>query len=207
MSKKEAIKNLLVDFMADYDSNCWSNDDVYEKYAEKINKVRTMDEIIVFTELTKKVKDLEAKLAESEEKYEEFKQVISKCTGELPPNVAFDIANDDIRYQIICNLTDRNQEHRNTIKELKQQLAEKEKSHKWTVCKLCEQEMNQDKISFAVEKLEKVKELVHNHIKEIANDLSEEDDERLNQKHTIHGLATAITYIDNQIKQLKENVK
>lgn len=63
---------------------------------------------------------------------------------------------------------------------------------------------NQDKISFCIEQLEKVKELAHNHIKEIANDLSEEDDERLNQKHTIHGLATAITDIDNQIKELKE---
>lgn len=61
----------------------------------------------------------------------------------------------------------------------------------------------QEKISFAIAELEKVKELAHKHIKEIANDLSEEDDERLNQKHTIHGLATTITDIDNQIKQLR----
>ena len=94
--------------------------------------------------------------------------------------------------------------------ELEQQLAEKEKQieevKKWWSYQF-NREINtylQDKISFAVEQLEKVKELAHNHIKEIANDLSEEDDERLNQKHTIHGLATAITDIDNQIKQLKE---
>ena len=60
---KEAIKNLLIDFVADYDPNKWSNDDVYEKYAEKIDNVRSMGEIIAFTELTKKVKDLERRLA------------------------------------------------------------------------------------------------------------------------------------------------
>ena len=60
---KEAIKNLLMDFMADYDPNKWSNDDVYEKYAEKIDNVRSMGEIIAFTELTKKVKDLEHRLS------------------------------------------------------------------------------------------------------------------------------------------------
>lgn len=60
---KEAIKNLLMDFMADYDPNKWSNDDVYEKYAEKIDNVRSMGEIIAFTELSKKVKDLEHRLS------------------------------------------------------------------------------------------------------------------------------------------------
>ena len=60
---KEAIKNLLMDFMADYDPNKWSNDDVYEKYAEKIDNVRSMGEIIAFTELTKKVKNLEHRLS------------------------------------------------------------------------------------------------------------------------------------------------
>ena len=62
---KEAIKNLLMDFMADYDPNKWSNDDVYEKYAEKIDKVRSMGEIIAFTELAKKFKDIEAKLTQA----------------------------------------------------------------------------------------------------------------------------------------------
>lgn len=64
--------------------------------------------------------------------------------------------------------------------------------------------LHQEKISFCIEQLEKVKDLAHNRIKKIANDLSEEYDEQLNQKHTIHGLANAITDIDNQIKQLKE---
>ena len=62
MSKK-AIKNLLIDFITDYDPNKWSNDDVYEKYAEKIDNVRSMGEIIAVTELTKKVKKLEHRLA------------------------------------------------------------------------------------------------------------------------------------------------
>lgn len=75
--------------------------------------------------LQDKIVDLEAKLEESEEKCEELKQVISKYTGELLPNVAFDIADDDIRYQIANNLIDRNQEHRKTIKKLKQSQNQK----------------------------------------------------------------------------------
>ena len=100
---KEAIKNLLMDFMADYDPNKWSNDDVYEKYAEKIDKVRSMGEIIAFTELTKKFKDLEAKLAESEKS----KEINIKERDKICLEMA----------------TDYNKQ----ILELKQQLAEKEK--------------------------------------------------------------------------------
>ena len=119
------------------------------------------------------IADLEAKLAESEEKCEELKQSISKCTGELPPNVAFDIVNDDIRYQIVCNLIDRNNEHRNTIKQLKQQLAEKEKEienfkFKLELRAMNLQEINMERVALEkqvkkhnqdkIELLEKVKE-------------------------------------------------
>lgn len=92
---------------------------------------------------------------------------------------------------------------------LQKALAEKEEEFMQVVkdWKSLVESKNQDKISFAVEQLEKVKELAHNHINEIVNDLSEEDDERLNQKHTIHGLATVITDIDNQIASLKKGVE
>ena len=74
---KEAIKNLLMDFMADYDPNKWSNDDVYEKYAEKIDNVKSMGEIIAVTELTKKVKDLEHRLSNCIEPKEDYYVIVS----------------------------------------------------------------------------------------------------------------------------------
>lgn len=208
--------------------------------------------------LEKEFADLEAKLAESEEKCEEFKQVISKCTGELPLNVAFDIANDDIRYQIVCNLTDRNQEHRNTIKQLKQQLAglqqekieytdtinfvetsepdivakeldrlnqqlaEKEKElselkrigEKGHLNDLIEEKRkenkilikaieksNQDKISFAVEKLTELKKWID----EMLNGWkTNQDVNQLTRAGICLSLENVGYKIDNQIKQLKE---
>lgn len=91
---KEAIKNLLMDFMADYDPNKWSNDDVYEKYAEKIDNVRSMGEIIAFTELTKKVKDLEHRLANCIEP--KFKQG-DKCYGIIDTFAYTDVFPVEIR--------------------------------------------------------------------------------------------------------------
>lgn len=162
--------------------------------------------------------ELEQKLAESEEKCDEFKQAISKCSGELPPNVAFDIANDDIRYQIVCNLTDRNQEHRKTIRELKQQLAEKEKEYQ-SFKKIADENVNylknrileetrnytQDKISFAVEQLEKVKNRIESKVESVYKRLDD-----LNIKivceSTSRQLSTyeeIVKEIDNQIKAIK----
>lgn len=84
-------------------------------------------------------------------------------------------------------------------------LAEKEKSYKWTVCKLCEIEINQDKISFAVEQLEKVKEW--------CEDNYDTCDDTINDcKGKVIGLDKVIfnadkplyEFIDQQIEQLKE---
>lgn len=80
---KEAIKNLLMDFMADYDPNKWSNDDVYEKYAEKIDNVRSMGELIAITELTKKVKKLETRLANCIEPKFKIGQKVWYIVGKL----------------------------------------------------------------------------------------------------------------------------
>lgn len=109
---KETIKNLLIDFMADYDPNKWSNDDVYEKYAEKIDNVRSMGEIIAFTEITKKVKTLEAKLAESESKVKVGEFWHSAYQGK---QLDYDKVYAELRQSY-----DENEK-------LKQQLAEKEK--------------------------------------------------------------------------------
>ena len=102
-----------------------------------------------------KIANLEAKLAESEDKNKKLKDEVRKS------NVG------------IANL-------KNQLKQVKEKLAEKDKSYKWTVCKLCEQEINQDKIDFCIEKLTKVK---------------------LYAQHIQGGL---INYIEDLIKQLKE---
>lgn len=85
--------------------------------------------------------ELKQQLAEKEKEIEEIKQIISKYTDKLPDNVAFDIANDDIRYQIVSNLIDKNTNYRNQIKELRQA-----------------------KTDFAIEQLEKVKEFCEDYI-------------------------------------------
>ena len=77
------------------------------------------------------------------------------------------------------------------ISDLEEKLAEKEEQLKYyeTLLKRqCNECKNQDKISFAVEQLEKVKEWVKKRFEEISC-IYEED---------------AIEYINNQIKQLKE---
>lgn len=81
------------------------------------------------------IKALRGELEEVNEKLEELIKSVSTCTSKLPDGVAFDIANDDIRYQIVCNLIDRNGEHRKIIKDLKSKLAESESElkeyHDW----------------------------------------------------------------------------
>ena len=147
----------------------------------------------------RKIDDLEAKLAESEKK--NFELVSKLNLKEHKP--AF------------CTLADRDCEALGQVEELKQQLAEKDDEllqkekkiqdlmlcefvattldfNKLSAdnCKLREQlaEHDQDKISFAVEQLEKVKEYI------------ERDKDW--QVFAIAGLIK--NQIDNQIKQLKE---
>lgn len=112
--------------------------------------------------------------------------------------------------------------------QLKQQLAEKEKENKRLKFDLAmyrsanelinrfgiekardvmfqtEKTKKQGQIDYAVEQLERLRELALNHIREIANDFSEDADERLNQRHTIHGCSTVITDINQLITEIKE---
>lgn len=197
--------------MQEYDNKDQKIADLETKLAKSNENVKLLAETRVA--MCDTIKDLETKLAESEERCDELKQAISKCTDKLPPNVAFDIANDDIRYQIICNLTDRNQEHRNTIKELKQQLAEKEKEierlnlefqtqedwqEKWQ--KLYDETCNldQDKIEFAVEQLRLLKSQIIEKRRLYKGKFSEFS----------NGIRDALydveEDIDNQINELKE---
>lgn len=123
-----------------------------------------------FIKLQKYIADLEAKLAESNNKsytlesYNNF--VNNQCKKLIKEN-----------------------------KQLKQQLAEKEKEFNWLHEKFAKyrEYRHQDKISFAVEQLEKVKEK--------ANE-KQELDWGMGFRYKDHW--DIVTEIDNQIKQLKE---
>jgi chromosome segregation ATPase len=157
-----------------------------------VNKKDLMNELGA----NKQIADLEAKLAESEEekqeyliKYKHWRTECAKLEEQL---------NNSEQKCLICSKDQENEQ-------LKQQLAEKEKEiekNETTISalrnsvyidmlniemlELRELNRNQDKISFAVEQLEKVKEWVKKRFEEISC-IYEED---------------ATEYIDNQIKQL-----
>lgn len=183
---KEAIKNILIAFICDYDPNKWSNDDVYDKYAEKIDKVRSMGEIIAVTELTKKVADLEAKLAEQKlladtilKSYVEANKSLGEQLLEKETRIA-ELEDKDWYEGLIKQLEDQCGRLLEERDNAKQQLALKETDlslarneintlkHNLKIAQehdkvMCEQllEMcngcHQDKISFALEQLEHLK--------------------------------------------------
>ena len=191
------------------------------------------------------IKALRGELEEVNEKLEELIKSVSTCTSKLPDGVAFDIANDDIRYQIVCNLVDRNNEHRNTIKQLKQQLKEKDKENNELVFIIEEMEQfvweqlnnenfdkykaydemftkikqltkhspyektRQDKISFTIEQLEKVKNRIESKVASIYKKLDELNVEIVceSTSRQLDAYEEISKEIDNQIKQLKGKVE
>ena len=72
---KEEIKDLLLDFTVEYDPVSWSNEKVYDKFTE------------IFYQ---KFADLEAKLAESEKKYNELKEICSRLVDKYEKFVKVD---------------------------------------------------------------------------------------------------------------------
>lgn len=81
--------------------------------------------------------------------------------------------------------------------DLEAKLAEKEKSHKFEICRMCEQEFYQDKISFAVEQFEKVKEFAEDILDDAIKNCS------LNESY----YDNLLDYIDKQIEELKKEMK
>ena len=160
-----------------------------KKFIEELNKEHEI--ILGFQEYEKKIADLEAKLAESEEQLKEelvekkgLERALSACNHQ----------NDEFA-DMIKKLV-------NEKEELKQQLAEKDKeieyykkqakklnneAQKYFEDAYCNDSIYQDKISFCIEQLEKVKE--HN------DNLVCDDEDYYNY---------ITAFIDNQIKQLNE---
>ena len=151
--------------------------------------------------LQDKVADLEAKLAESEKK--------AYSRGHSQRDIANEIKLNALREDVA------NKEKR--IVELKQQLAEKEKEKEIEELKLKldiraislqnfnieRMQAHQGKISFALEQLGKVKELLNTDFESTISWIDPyEDGEYLNSMTYNHN--NTIKIIDNQIKQLKE---
>lgn len=176
-------KTRLVDFLNLMNEDWWT---LYER-----NK-----------ELREENQQLKQQLAESEKK--NFELVAKINLKEHKP--AF------------CTLADRDCEALWQVEELQKQLSEKDKEYQ-SFKKIADENVNylknrileetrnynQDKISFAIDKLEKVKELLNTDFESTISWIdSYEDGEYLNSMTYNHN--NTIKIIDNQIKQLKEEV-
>ena len=127
--------------------------------------------------LKQQIADLEAKLAESEEFLIATKWKVEDLQKQL--------AEKEKEYQSFKKIADEN------VNYLKNRILEETRNH------------NQDKISFAVEQLEKVKELLLENLYDLYSKPSEIWDEYgdlydVEVENAVNGT------IDNQIKQLKE---
>ena len=220
-----------MEFFIDYDTHRWSNDDVYDKYTEIIYQ-RIADLEAKLAESESKAYTLESynKFSNNQCKklIKENKQLIKALNGEVFINYKVPMENAQLKQQLAqakMNESFEKEKKDNAFKlieELKQQLAEKDKEiEKITRIVAYRDDMdrsttingvkftneqiitlqnidyfadkhNQDKISFAVEKLEKVKD----HYRQF--------------KNTNMGIikrADIVLFIDNQIEELKKEMK
>ena len=160
-------------------------------------------------ECHKVIADLEAKLAESEKQIQAYEEIVEQKDKEIS------FANRD-KTCIVKQLNDpKAYVLLEDYKELKQQLDEKDKEildvkNWWSYQYNGEIERhNQDKISFAVEKLEKVRKTIKNlHSQKnckIGNSYIQKKDKSYNKYIVeLDILENLLEIFDNQIKQLKE---
>lgn len=147
--------------------------------------------------LQDKVADLEARLTESEKSKESYRLQNEQHHLQLLQFYS--------RLGVEAFGADIHEKALETLMIMKEQLAEKEKelaeyadinntlnSGLQEKCILCEEEHNKDKISFAVEQLEKVKGLIANHTQELWTCENDDIDVVLYEE------------IDKQINELKE---
>ncbi len=154
----------------------------------------------IIKDQSKKISDLEAKLAESEKSKESYRLQNEQHHLQLLQFYS--------RLGVEAFGADIHEKALETLMIMKDQLAEKEKEiseyikivddlHKQLSdkCDFCDKTKDQDKISFAVEQLEKVKEFF----------LEEHRDEEMDTDYIITKDAGEIAdYLLDQIKQLKE---
>lgn len=160
------------------------------------------------TDLQKQLADLEAKLAESEKSKESYRLQNEHHHLQLLQFYS--------RLGVEAFGADIHEKALETLMIMKEQLAEKEKEiseyikivddlHKQLSdkCDFCDKTKDQDKISFALEQLEKVKEFVSRQLfitTKDCNDLDEAEAKGCNEL-----IEETIKEIDNQINELKDD--
>ena len=156
----------------------------------------------IIRSLTNKITDLETKLAECESELEKQKEKYDKLYGCYKKTSSEDLQDKyslaEENEQLKKQLTEKEEEYQSfkkiadeNVNYLKNRILEETKNY------------NQDKISFAIEQLEKVKELLNTDFESIISWIdSYEDGECLNSMTYNHN--NTIKIIDNQIKQLKD---
>ena len=162
---------------------------ITELKLEKVSSINCQDiSIEQVKQLQDQIVDLKAKLAESEAELEQKNKLIIQENGECILCGDCYCINNDVRKIVEEN------------NKLKQRLAEKEEQHKQAMQNALNdfltlrQELNQDKISFAVEQLNQFKS-------ELVNKVSP-----VNLSYTEY-VQEVFKKIDNQIKMLKEGNK
>ena len=139
-------------------------------------------------EKDKKISDLEARLAESEHRNE---QLVDALNGEVFINYKLPMENAQLKQQLAEKKKEIS-EYVKIVDDLHKQLSDK--------CDFCDKTHRQNKISFAIQQLEKVKKEFNERKLEYIT---------METKTHIYGLRIdrINELIDNQIKQLKEMMK
>ena len=207
-----------------------------EEYSEAENELDTYDDPVKLVmeyrisekHKDNKISDLEAKLAESEEKVKHWHDLYNERDKQFQSvRQRYHLLNKlqsnydkkdklHLAYMQCLELVEENEK-------LKQQLAEKDKEierlnlefetqedwqEKWQ--KLYDEtcNLNQDKISFAVEQLEKVEVCLKEGIEEVKSLLDPIDYEDYHELLGVgRGYRNSIEIIDNQIEELKKEMK
>lgn len=144
---------------------------------ETVCRGRLLPEVLEY------VADLEAKLAESEKNYKDARELGIEQFHSLKEIINFSQEEIDKFKQQLAEKDKELSEYVKIVDDLHKQLSDK--------CDFCDKTKDQDKISFAIEQLEKVKGLIANHTQELWTCENDDIDLVLYEE------------IDNQIKELK----
>ena len=147
------------------------------------------------TDKDRKISDLEAKLAESEKQCQECKHLNKKIELNIKNKLMAE--NCELQKQL-AEKEKEISEYIKIVDDLHKQLSDK--------CDFCDKTKDQDKISFAVEQLEKVREFCEKELKECDKLLKTEFEDDFYIQSVMARESMCFDFrrtIDSQIKQLK----
>ena len=139
---------------------------------------------VILNEQDKHIKDLEAKLAESEKNYKDARELGIEQFHSLKEIINSSQEEVDKLKQQLDEKEKELSEYVKIVDDLHKQLSDK--------CDFCDKTKDQDKILFAVEQLEKVK-----------NYMITDEKDMFGANYLMNSVYV-LEFIDNQIKQLKE---